>query len=269
YTAAVRAGRPEDAVSVYAGPFLDGFHLTGNDEFDRWADGERSVLLREYLEALEKLATTADARGDHTAATGWWRRLSAKDPLSARYAMGVMRSLMVDGDKHGAVEHARVHETLLEEQLDLPADRDVVALAARIRRELRAGARAEAELQAAESSVAVQELADLAPPNATDANPIDDQPPRDVTSETRATLELTTAPPPPRRIEARVAPEPESAAIAATDPSSARRSRRRLGQIRLAAAGIVVAAGAAVVMRNRGGPASSSNEPVVAIGRIT
>ena len=103
YTAAVRAGRPEDAVGVYAGPFLDGFHLTGNDEFDRWAEAERSVLLREYLEALEKLATAADTRGDHTAATGWWRRLSAKDPLSARYAIGVMRSLMATGDKHGAL----------------------------------------------------------------------------------------------------------------------------------------------------------------------
>src|SRR3954462_3354748 len=30
FTAAVRASRPEDAASVYAGPFLDGFHLTGN-----------------------------------------------------------------------------------------------------------------------------------------------------------------------------------------------------------------------------------------------
>src|SRR4030095_7069865 len=82
YTAAGRAGRPGEAVSVYAGPFRDGCHLTGNDECDRWADGERSVLLREYLEALEKLATTADARGDHTAATGWWGRASAKGARS-------------------------------------------------------------------------------------------------------------------------------------------------------------------------------------------
>src|SRR4029079_12110393 len=122
---------------------------------------------------LEKLAVAAETRGDHTTATGWWRRLSAKDPLSARYAIGVMRSLMAAGDKHGALEHARVHETLLEQQLDLPADRDVVALAARIRRELRAGARAEAELQAAEALVAVEEPVDVAVPNAYDADSTD------------------------------------------------------------------------------------------------
>ena len=155
FSAAIRANRMEDAVRLYAGPFLDGFHVAGNDEFDRWVDSERTGLLQEYLETLEKLATAAEGHGDHTAAAGWWRRLSAKDPLSARYAIGVMRSLVATGDKHGALEHARVHETLLEEQLDLPADRDVVAFAARIRRELRAGARAEAELQAAEASVAV------------------------------------------------------------------------------------------------------------------
>src|SRR4051794_31220228 len=153
FSAALRGARAEDAVRLYAGPFLDGFHLAGNEEFDRWVDDERSSLARQHSEALEQLAAAADARGDHGSATKWWRRLSAKDPLSARYAMGVMRALVADGDKHGALEQARVHETLLEQQLDLPADRDVVALAARIRRELRAAARAGAELQAAESAV--------------------------------------------------------------------------------------------------------------------
>ena len=264
YTAAVRAGRPEDAVSLYAGPFLDGFHLTGNDEFDRWADGERSVLLQEYLEALEKLATTADARGDHTTATGWWRRLSAKDPLSARYAIGVMRSLMATGDKHGALEHARVHETLLEEQLDLPADRDVVALAARIRRELRAGARAEAELQAAEAPVAVDEP--IEPIRAVD----DD---RDTAAlpnvETREfTLERTAYPPPPRRIEARVITDPVAAPVT---PSSTveRRRRIRWRQVGLVAAGIAIVAAGTVVLRGRLTHAASDDASVVAIGRIT
>jgi DNA-binding SARP family transcriptional activator len=44
--------------------FLDGFHLAGNDEFDRWVDAERSVFTQEHLEALEKLAGAADSRGD-------------------------------------------------------------------------------------------------------------------------------------------------------------------------------------------------------------
>src|SRR5690242_5938858 len=101
FTAAVRAGRAEDAVRVYAGPFLDGFHLPGNEEYDRWIDAERAVLSQEHSETLEKLAVAADARGDAAASAGWWRRLSAKDPLSARYAIGMMQALMASGDKHG------------------------------------------------------------------------------------------------------------------------------------------------------------------------
>jgi DNA-binding SARP family transcriptional activator/tetratricopeptide (TPR) repeat protein len=266
FTAAVRASRPEDAASVYAGPFLDGFHLTGNDEFDRWVDAERSVLLQEYLEALEKLAAAAEARADYSAATGWWRRLSAKDPLSARYAIGVMRSLMATGDKHGALEHARVHETLLEEQLDLPADRDVVALAARIRRELRAGARAEAELQAAQPAVAVDEPIEPTAPGLVDSDRDTAEPPNEMPPE--FTLERTAYPPPPRRIEARVITDPVAPSV---PPSSAveRRGRLRWSQIGLAAAAIAIVAAATVALRGRLTRAASTDAPVVAIGRIT
>ena len=265
FTAAVRAGRPEDAAGVYAGPFLDGFHLTGNDEFDRWADAERSVLLQEYLEALEKLAAAAEARADYSAATGWWRRLSAKDPLSARYAIGVMRSLMATGDKHGALEHARVHETLLEEQLDLPADRDVVALAARIRRELRAGARAEAELQAAEPAVAVDEPLEPMTPGVVDGDRNAAEPPNDLPE---FTLERTAYPPPPRRIEARVITDPVAPSVTASSAME-RRGRIKWRQVGLAAAGIAIVAAATVVLRGRVTRAASADAPVVAIGRIT
>ena len=270
FSAATRANRLEDAVALYAGPFLDGFHVAGNDEFDRWADSERTVLLQEYLEALEKLATVAEGRGDHNAATGWWRRLSAKDPLSARYAIGVMRSLVATGDKHGALEHARVHETLLEEQLDLPADRDVVALAARIRRELRAGARAEAELQAAEASVAVDEPAESTALDPADTEP-DSAPPNDFILG--STLERTAASPPPRRIEARVITADAVPAFVPPAPKAptalAARGRRRWTQVGIAAAVIALAAAGTVTLRDRRAHAAKDDAPVVAVGRIT
>jgi DNA-binding SARP family transcriptional activator/tetratricopeptide (TPR) repeat protein len=271
FSSALRTGHFEDAVRVHSGPFLDGFHLTGNDEFDRWTDSERSVLNQECLEALEKLATAADARGDHAAAAGWWRRLSAKDPLSARYAIGYMQSLVAGGDRHGALEHARIHETLLEQQLDLPADRDVVALAARIRRELRAGARAEAGARAAGSSVAVAEPPESAMPNVY-------SPPANGTPPAVAPPLVDVEPPSPRetrsdppavRVETREiadAPRPEPEAVAPVLQVE-RRSYRRWIQLGLAIGGLAVAAAAAVYVGNRNGPAS--DEPVVAVGRIT
>lgn len=269
FCAASRAGRPEDAVRVYAGPFLDGFHLAGNDEFDRWVDAERATLAQEHSEELEQLATGAEARGDHTTATGWWRRLSAKDPLSARYALGVMRALTAAGDKHGALEHARVHETLLEQQLDLPADRDVVALAARIRRELRAGARAEAELQAAEAAVAVAEPPDMGPPQVDDAS-------TSLAGESAPNVypsmpapEPPREPAPPRRMEARVAPEPVPPSIPASEAPNPRRAGRRWRQAALVGASLALAGTAVLVMRARRTTSEMASTPVVAVGRIT
>ena len=46
----------EAAVAVYRGQFLSGFHLSGAEDFERWADGERSRLARRYGQALEQLA---------------------------------------------------------------------------------------------------------------------------------------------------------------------------------------------------------------------
>jgi DNA-binding SARP family transcriptional activator/TolB-like protein len=236
FAAAFAAGRYEDAVRLYAGPFLDGVHLVGNDEFERWAERERIVLAHEHSEALEKLAMADDARGDHARATGWWRRLCAKDPLSARYAVGLMQSLAAAGDKHGALEHARVHEILLEEQLDLPADREVVAMAARIRRELRAAA-----------SVAAVEAGAAVPPIAAGAAVAADEP-------------TVASHPPPLSRET-------------TSESSVVRQRpawRRMGL----AGGVAVGAVAVALALGRTqeeahGRAGADSTAIVAVGRIT
>lgn len=130
FTDALAQGRLAHAVSLYGGPFLDGFHLAGVPEFERWAEDERQALQHQFSETLETLARRA---GDAAEATGWWRRLAGVDPLNARYALGLMEALAASGDVAGALRHARVHETLLAEQLELPPDRDVVALAERLR----------------------------------------------------------------------------------------------------------------------------------------
>ncbi|MGH7710057.1 MAG: AfsR/SARP family transcriptional regulator, partial [Gemmatimonadaceae bacterium] len=127
----------DDAAAAYRGPFLDGFHLPGADEFERWADQERRGLAREHAELVERLAFLAEKRGDFSSAVGWWRRLAAIDPLSARVAVSLMRALAASGDAHAAIQHARVHEVLLEQELELPADREVAAFAAQLRSEAR------------------------------------------------------------------------------------------------------------------------------------
>lgn len=135
FTAALREGNWERAAGLYGGPFLDGFHLPGTAEFERWVEAEREAIGHEYADLLERLAVRADQGGEYRAAVGWWRRLAALDPLNARLAMALMRSLAAAGDRSAAVRHAQVYQALVAQELDVPADREVVALAERIRAE--------------------------------------------------------------------------------------------------------------------------------------
>ena len=121
------------AAALYAGPFLDGFVLPGAAEFERWVEEERRSLEHDGETAFDACATGAEVRGDYAAAVTWWRRLAAKDPVNARVALRLMRALAAAGDRHGAIRHAAIHQALVREQLDLPADADVVRLADEIR----------------------------------------------------------------------------------------------------------------------------------------
>ena len=60
---ALRRGKLEEAPARYTGPFLDGFHLPGAPEFERWTEEERAGLARSYAESLEKLAKRSERKG--------------------------------------------------------------------------------------------------------------------------------------------------------------------------------------------------------------
>ena len=126
-------GHLERAVHLYTGPLLDGFHLSDAPEFERWLDAERARLGQRYAAALESLAEASERRGELAVAVGWWRRVSALDPYSGRVALRLMRSLEAGGDRAGALQHARIHATLLRQEFDAEPDPDVTAFAERLR----------------------------------------------------------------------------------------------------------------------------------------
>ena len=132
FEAALDRGDREAAHSLYAGPYLDGFRLAGAPEFERWADDARSALQHRLHEAVEHLARSSAEAGAHDRAVAWWRRRSADDPLSARVAVQLMRALTDAGDHGGALRHARLFQALCAQELGLPPDREVIALAASI-----------------------------------------------------------------------------------------------------------------------------------------
>ena len=127
------AGDPEAAVGHYHGPFLDGFYLSDSPELEEWMSGERSRLEAEHAKALERLAQSAENRGDVEAAVGWWRRLFAVDSLSSRNALGLMRALANSGDHAAALRHAEQYEHRVAQELGTNAGPEIAALAGEIR----------------------------------------------------------------------------------------------------------------------------------------
>jgi TolB-like protein/DNA-binding SARP family transcriptional activator/Tfp pilus assembly protein PilF len=206
FSRALEAGETEAAVALYDGPFLDGVHLDGTPEFERWADEQRAELAGRFARALEELARGAEGRGDPHAAAGWWRRLQTADPFNGRVALHLMRALEAAGDRAAALRHAHAHAQLLRDELGISADPALLDFAERLR-------------SPATPAAPVVSLAPGAP----------DRPlPPPATPATAP----ATAPTPVH------APAPAPAGVPASTPAGARRPR---GALRLAVPLVVVA----------------------------
>ncbi|NIV32497.1 MAG: transcriptional activator domain-containing protein, partial [Anaerolineae bacterium] len=72
----------EQAVSLYRGPFLDGFSLSKSPEFEIWAAVERAAWERRYLEALATLVGFHTGREEFGAAIACARDYLATDELA-------------------------------------------------------------------------------------------------------------------------------------------------------------------------------------------
>jgi DNA-binding SARP family transcriptional activator len=257
FEAAVAEADLDRAATLYRGPFLDGFRLPGANEFERWVEAERAALAHEYEVTIERLAKLADTRGDHANAVRWWRRLAAQDPLHARYAVGLMQALAAAGDRGGALQHARVYEALVEQELDLPPDGEVVALAHRLRSETRAAivpAPAASAIGVAPERSAVAFLS----PASTSSPPA-------VAPESLSPIPALSAP-------HAASPEP----VTATEIGMAHHvqptpEQRWLTRPRtLVAVGVVALVAVGIALRQSArGSAPPVESPVVALGRIT
>jgi TolB-like protein/DNA-binding SARP family transcriptional activator/Flp pilus assembly protein TadD len=129
----LNAGKLEEGVADYAGPLLDGFHVNGAPEFERWLDGERARLAREHGEVLEELARRAVAAGSWSEAVGWWGRAVEHDPLSSRLVLRQAEALAAMGDRANAVRLAEAHALRLREDLDIEPDGEFLSQVERIR----------------------------------------------------------------------------------------------------------------------------------------
>jgi TolB-like protein/lipoprotein NlpI len=152
------------AVAVYGGPFLDGFFLDDAPEFERWVEVERTRLARRQAESLEALALAAERAGDASAAAEWWRRRVDSEPSNGRVVVRCMNALAALGEAAEALRLARAHEVLMREELEAPADPEVIAAVQRLRSERTAAEPSRGAAQsAADTAIAVLPFINLTP----------------------------------------------------------------------------------------------------------
>lgn len=130
---ALERGFLADAVALYHGPFLSGFYLDDAPEFERWTTAERARLASRYSDALVRLAGDAETAGDHSAAVRWRRLLVEADPISSRSALALMRALVAAGDRTAALQHARIYEALVRQELESEPDPSIAKYATMLR----------------------------------------------------------------------------------------------------------------------------------------
>lgn len=127
FEAALARGDAARAVALYAGPFLDGFFLADAPEFERWVEHEREQRGRAYGRALETLAEAFERERDTLGAVEWWKARAAHDPYDSRTALRLIRALEASGNRAGALQHAAVHERMLQEEFGVGSPPELCA----------------------------------------------------------------------------------------------------------------------------------------------
>jgi DNA-binding SARP family transcriptional activator/Flp pilus assembly protein TadD/TolB-like protein len=127
------------AVDLYAGPFLEGFHVDESPAFDQWASRERRRLEAMFLKAsAEHCGSLARSRRWPECETVASRWLDA-EPLSADAAIYLLNAIKAPGTRSSlarALEEFEALRTRLSHEFELAPHPSIVELSGRIREQL-------------------------------------------------------------------------------------------------------------------------------------
>ncbi len=117
-----------EAVDLYRGDFLAGFHVKGCPTFEEWVLGEQERLRSLAVQALRTLVGLHRARGEYPPAIEYVRRLLALDPWREEAHRELMRLLALSGQRSAALAQYEVCRQVLETELGLEPLEETTAL---------------------------------------------------------------------------------------------------------------------------------------------
>jgi DNA-binding SARP family transcriptional activator len=129
------AGEWEAASRLIAGEFLEGFSIAGASEFENWLASERSVVRARCIDVLVHHADELLRAGQAPDASAVALRALGLDPGSEQALRAAMRSLVLAGDRTGALEQYEQFATRLNQEIGTAPDPETQALAERVRHE--------------------------------------------------------------------------------------------------------------------------------------
>ncbi len=127
-------GQIDQAIEIYQGDFLQGFHLHNAAGFEDWARWEAERARSPFLKALHAAANSTVADGEYVRGIGYLRQLLELDPLDESAHEKCMLLLALDGQRGAALAQYERCQAILKEELNAPPSTDVERLYRRILR---------------------------------------------------------------------------------------------------------------------------------------
>src|SRR5438128_4032942 len=169
FETALEAGRAEQALELYRGGLLNGLHVSGVPEFERWLEEGRGRRRRGACEAAQLLTEREAGAGNQVGAARWALRLTELSPFDETAVRRLVELLDRMEDRAGAVRAYEEFERRLGRDLEVEPSLATQGLIAgiRARRSLVTGAAAPdraavSQASAAEPGVAARSASSVA-----------------------------------------------------------------------------------------------------------
>src|SRR5436190_242902 len=120
--------RLQRAAELYQGDFLRGLHLADSQDFEEWHVIRREALHREALDALSRLSSYHEARGENEQALHYAYRQLELEPWREEAHRQAMRLLAVTGQRSAALAQYEACRRALAQELNAEPSAETTAL---------------------------------------------------------------------------------------------------------------------------------------------